>query len=797
MNVTTATRALANPFPGLRPFMHEEADLFFGRDRQSDELVGRLARKRFLAVLGTSGSGKSSLVRAGLLPSLEGGFMAGAGAHWAMAILRPQDDPIGFLARALVEAGALPNLDLSGAAAVGIVETTLRRSSLGLVEVARLARLEPHENLLILVDQFEELFRFADLAKERGTEDEAKAFVKLLLVAAQQADVPVYVVITMRSDFLGDCDRFSGLPEAITDSPYLTPRLTRDELQAAITGPVGVHGGRIAPSLVQRLLNDVGDDTDQLPILQHALMRGWDHWQHDEPDKRPIDISDFDAIGGMAEALSRHAEEAYASLPSDRERMIAERLFKCLTEKGPDNRELRRPTPLSRVAAIASVDLAEVIAVIEVFRAPGRSFLMPPCGVDLDDDSVVDISHESLIRQWWRLREWVEHEAESVSRYRRLAESAELHAGGAAGLMTDPELSNMLAWRDREKPNVAWAERYDPQFERALTFLEMSARTRDEEEIQGRRARRRKRLLPIVGLAAAVIFAVLAAFTVFAVNQRNTANQLRRSAERRDGVVLAAVRVQNAARVAQGTLNGYLACKDPSSGTGTCPSNLDNAIRHMTQRVARLTKNGESGSAAIAAIAVGGNLISANSIRRNDLFDVSRGAGDFHTSGYNGPAMFGLTAGNNGVVDDFAGGHPLVTFFSDGKPAGYRHWVEWKTRNVVNLRSVGLFARHDGVIAKGFGRGGFLFRRAFKAFELDARQGGRWVTIVRYEPTLPYAGGSDASFLAVCLPVRQVSAREFRAVFVQAVNILDQFSGPRIVALDGNAKSCAAQYPAH
>ena len=393
--------------------------------------------------------------------------------------------------------------------------------------------------------------------------------------------------------------------------------------------------------------------------------------------------------------------------------------------------------------------------------------------------------------------DWVEDEAESVSRYRRLAESAELHAGGAAGLMTDPELSNMLAWRDREKPNVAWAERYDPQFERALTFLEMSARTRDEEEIQGRRARRRKRLLPIVGLAAAVIFAVLAAFTVFAVNQRNTANQLRRSAERRDGVVLAAVRVQNAARVAQGTLNGYLACKDPSSGTGTCPSNLDNAIRHMTQRVARLTKNGESGSAAIAAIAVGGNLISANSIRRNDLFDVSRGAGDFHTSGYNGPAMFGLTAGNNGVVDDFAGGHPLVTFFSDGKPAGYRHWVEWKTRNVVNLRSVGLFARHDGVIAKGFGRGGFLFRRAFKAFELDARQGGRWVTIVRYEPTLPYAGGSDASFLAVCLPVRQVSAREFRAVFVQAVNILDQFSGPRIVALDGNAKSCAAQYPAH
>jgi hypothetical protein len=175
-------------------------------------------------------------VRAGLLPSLEGGFMAEAGAHWRMAILRPQDDPIGFLARAIIETGALAHLDLAQSAAEGVVETTLRRSGLGLVEAPRLARLEPHENLLILVDQFEELFRFADLARQRGAGDEAPAFVKLLLEAARQIEVPVYVVITMRSDFLGDCARFRDLPEAISDSQYLIPRLTRDELRAVIRG---------------------------------------------------------------------------------------------------------------------------------------------------------------------------------------------------------------------------------------------------------------------------------------------------------------------------------------------------------------------------------------------------------------------------------------------------------------------------------------------------------------------------------------------------------------------------------
>ena len=465
------TRARTNPFPGLRPFMQEEADLFFGRDKQSDELVRRLAGRRFLAVVGTSGSGKSSLVRAGLLPSLEGGFMAEAGAHWRIAILRPQDDPIGFLAQSIVETGVLAHLDLAPPVAESVVETTLRRSSLGLIEAARLARLEAHENLLIVVDQFEELFRFADLARQRGVPDEAPAFVKLLLEAARQTEVPVYVVITMRSDFLGDCARFRDLPEAISDSQYLIPRLTRDELQAVITGPIYVRGGRIAPSLVQRLLNDIGDDMDQLPVLQHALMRAWEHWERNDPDDRPIEMSDIEAIGGMAEALSRHADEAFKSLTTERDRKIAERLFKCLTERGPDNREIRRPTPLSRIAAIANADPTEVIRVIDVFRAPGRSFLMPPYDVDLKAATVIDISHESLIRQWSRLRTWVEEEAESRATYLRLVQAARLHRAGRAGLWGEPDLTYARQWQERETPNATWAERYGFGFDEASAFL--------------------------------------------------------------------------------------------------------------------------------------------------------------------------------------------------------------------------------------------------------------------------------------------------------------------------------------
>ena len=145
------------------------------------------------------------------------------------------------------------------------------------MEAARLANLPPEEQLLVLVDQFEELFRVEQDANRHEAENDKAAFVKLLLAATHQSELPIYVVLTMRSDYLGDCAQFWDLPEAINDGQYLIPRLTREQRREVITGPVAVGGAVITPRLVNRLLNDVGDDPDQLPILQHALMRTWDN----------------------------------------------------------------------------------------------------------------------------------------------------------------------------------------------------------------------------------------------------------------------------------------------------------------------------------------------------------------------------------------------------------------------------------------------------------------------------------------------------------------------------------------
>ena len=489
----------SNPYPGLRPFQADETHLFFGRDEQRIELLHRLRRTRFLAIVGTSGSGKSSLVRAGLLPGLHGGFMAGQSDIWRVVDLRPGTDAIGNLARALDAPGALCDAP-AAEDEPSFTEATLRRSGLGLVEAVREARLPTAEKVLVLVDQFEELFRAIEAADRPQSSDDASAFVKLLLEAAQQGELPIYVVLTMRSDFLGECSRFRDLPEAINDGQYLVPRLTRDQRNEAITGPAAVFGVSLSSTLVNRLLNDVGENPDQLPILQHALMRTWDQWK-----RRPVDgaalneigLADYEEIGGMARALSLHADAVFEDLADQRSpqeaaqrKAIAERLFKCLAGFGAGGLAVRRLAKLQEIVDVTGAPLNEVISVVDAFRAPGHCFLMPPAGEPLTPERYIDISHESLIRNWGGLKTWVADEAESARVYERLSSTAVLHDKGEAGLWDQPDLGVALKWRSIQKPNPAWAQRYNAVFGPAMAFLDAShSRAQAAEDAKARRRR--------------------------------------------------------------------------------------------------------------------------------------------------------------------------------------------------------------------------------------------------------------------------------------------------------------------
>ncbi len=535
-----AEQGRRNPFPGLRPFRTDEQQLFFGRERQIDRMVDKLAQRRFLAVVGTSGSGKSSLVNCGLRPALHRGYLTHAGADWRMASCRPGHDPIGALALALAAPEVLFSQALGdGMTAEELVSGTLRMSGLGLVDIVRQARLPEGSNLLLVVDQFEELFRYqgsTDAAgnTQHGPGPEARRFVKLLLEAVAQSALPIYIVLTMRSDYLGDCAQFHGLPEVMNEGQYLVPRLTRDEIRAAITGPVSLAGAQISPVLLTRLLNDVGDNPDQLSILQHALNRTWANWEHQGGGQGLLELAHYDAIGGMRQALDLHAEKAYAELappvtspaaaaaaapaaPPAPAQQLATRVFRAITDKGTDARGIRRPTALADLCAICDAEPAEVEAVLAVFRKGSRSFLMPPEGEPLLPGSRIDISHESLMRVWRRLDRWADEEANAARQLRRLADSAEMQQqlygsdnDKPAGLLSDRELDLALDWQHLCAPNAAWAAQYGGRYALVQGFIARSRTLRlagrVDAEIDLRwRTRGRLILLGAVGLLFIVL----------------------------------------------------------------------------------------------------------------------------------------------------------------------------------------------------------------------------------------------------------------------------------------------------
>ncbi len=526
----------ANPFPGLRSFRPGEADRFFGRRQQIDELVAKLADTPFIAVSGASGCGKSSLVLAGLLSELKRRHDDDFETDWRPVVMRPGNRPIAHLAAPL--AAVLGGADTEAEAAAQRADTLygqLRLGGLGLAELVRQSRLPVGTRVLVVVDQFEEIFRFKRLADP----EEASAFVKLLLQAAADPLAPVSVVITLRSDTLGACADFRDLPEAVSRGGYLVPRLKRDQRKEAIVRPVELRGARIAPRLVQRLLNDVSDDFDDLPIMQHALSRTWQRWADDCGGSRSIDLKDYLATGGAASALNDHADEACQSLgPLGQAGGRVERVFRALTERVAEGTEVRRPLDFAQLCAICGGDspqvLAEVTQVVERFRRADTAFLVPGAEQPLADNPVIDISHESLIRQWKRLRDWVVAEAEAATELRDLVREAEANAQGRGEPRRGLDLQRGRDWQQDHQPNAAWVRLClggsqadgEAHFEAIGRFLELSAAA---ERQALRRDRLRQRGLQALGGTVLLVSLAAAAVGIHLQRQASSRDLVSRS----------------------------------------------------------------------------------------------------------------------------------------------------------------------------------------------------------------------------------------------------------------------------
>ncbi len=452
-----------NPFPGIRPFTSAEDKYFFGREGVVAEVLDSLLANRFVALVGASGSGKTSLIQSGIIPEL----ITDENQEWVPVSIRPGQKPVESLIRGFqkVFPKKVTESDvqsfLSGSQSLGDL---INEKGLG------------SHNYYLVVDQFEELFRNGPSGKKKkrnGRNPESVRFVDLLMKAASEERPGIFVMLSIRSDYIDACSMFRALTEQMNKSKYLLPQMTREALSKAIMGPIRLAGAGVETGFEEYLLDDLDEVDTKLPMLQHALMRTWDFWTQQGKLDQSISISDYQATGTIRNALCDHLEEAYEEL-DQHQKTICEKVFKTITFKSEQHDGFRRQTSLGNIARIVQSSVDEVADVVEVFRKSGRGFISPHTSVSLKSETLIELSHESLISIWDRLQDWVDEEADSINMYLRLSEASALYQQGRTELWKPPDLQIALNWRDSQNPTPAWGVQYNPAFERAMVFLTTS-----------------------------------------------------------------------------------------------------------------------------------------------------------------------------------------------------------------------------------------------------------------------------------------------------------------------------------
>ncbi|MGA8574347.1 MAG: WD40 repeat domain-containing protein [Candidatus Cybelea sp.] len=484
---TPAYTTEEHPFPGLRPFDFQDAAYFFGRERDVNSVYRLLEFSKFIAVIGSSGSGKSSLVRAGLVPLLEREKASGSGRNWRIATMHPSNAPACELAKALAEL-------VGRKEAVPSLLERLEGSTFGLADIRSALPELGVDPIFLIVDQFEELFRYAapggiaqaDRASQAIWKERAAHFVALLLEATRSRTANLYVLITMRSDFIGDCAQFADLPQAVSATQFLVPGFNRDQREAVICKPIAeaakkIPTARIDPVLVDRLLNDAGDELDQLPVLQHCLAR---MWERSKP-RHELTLDLYNDVGKISGALSNHADEVMDDKALAGKALAVEQVFRALSQVDREGRAIRRAIPLQQLVEETGVSKEDVFAVVERFRRGDCSFCVPSVATEpvLQPGTIVDVGHEALLRRWEKIsrpptdealqqREpgWLWLERDDGRTYEALLTLAR---DPKATLPLD-QVSKYDKWWHARPRTPAWAKRYGGEFDRVDRFLSQS-----------------------------------------------------------------------------------------------------------------------------------------------------------------------------------------------------------------------------------------------------------------------------------------------------------------------------------
>jgi WD40 repeat protein/DNA-binding SARP family transcriptional activator len=530
-----------NPYKGLRAFEEADAGDFFGRDDLVDELLDRLrdesSRGRLVLLVGGSGSGKSSVVRAGLLPRVRRGDVPGS-QRWFVTTMMPGSSPFKELAE------CLRRIAVTAPAALA---DRLAEDEQGIDAVLR--RLVPGDGqLLLVVDQLEELFTLASVPDQR-------AFLAGLMHAVVAPDSRLRVVATLRADFYDRPLAYQPLGAAVTEATLTTSAMLPSELEAAIVEPAERAGGRVDRALVAELVSAVADEPAALPSLQYTLYE-----LAERSPGRCLDLAGYRQLGGVGGAIATRAERLYSSL-DDTERVTVRRLFERLVILSADGEPARRRTGRP---ALGDLGAGRVVDTVIDRWAHARLLTL-----DRDPRSrvpTVEIAHEALLREWPRLRHWIEEDREAINALDRLREAAATWED----LDRDPGALFRGARLEITLDDPALRVSDLPELEREFLAASAAARDREKREAAAqvaRRARDNRRLrLQRGAIAGALVVALVGGF--IALDQRREAERERGVATARE---LAAAAVANVDEDPERSMLLALAALDVTRAQGEPP----------------------------------------------------------------------------------------------------------------------------------------------------------------------------------------------------------------------------------
>jgi formylglycine-generating enzyme required for sulfatase activity len=431
-----------SPYMGLHYYDRSDADLFYGREVLTRELLARVQKESFLAIVGASGSGKSSVVRAGLIPAWETKVRGG------VLVITPTAHPLESVAVNLTR-------DSETVTATSTLMDDMQKDDRSLRLYVRKMLINTGEtNLMLVVDQFEETFTLCKNANER------KSFIgNLLSLAAEEGKA--HVVITLRADFYHHCAEYEGLRLVLEKHQAYIGAMTQDELREAITAPAEKYGWDFQSGLIDLILQDVGAEPGALPLLSHALLETWQR-RHG----RILTLQGYADAGGVKKAIAQTAESVYEDF-SPSEQKIARSIFLRLTELGESTQDTRRRVKIEDLAQVnEKQDAMETIL----------QTLVNARLVTTEEDGV-EVTHEALIREWGTLRKWLDEDREGLRLHQQLSISA--HEWKRRGC----EASELYRGT-RLKTTREWAKEHSDQLNSLeQEFLKASQKTRRKEHL--------------------------------------------------------------------------------------------------------------------------------------------------------------------------------------------------------------------------------------------------------------------------------------------------------------------------